>query len=783
MAAKTQTERADVNEDLFTISVIRRGLLPLGDAPATPSVLAAVVAELTRLGVRVVNPEDLNDSVLDHWPSLHAALVNLRGGDKNYAPLFPGFPNNLPDFDNAALRFSLALSRLVSIKLTRVASSAVDGEAFSYLEFLDDVSEEEIEEALDFSGVGWWPASSIPQRAARAALAEASQDLLPPDSTTQWVDLRVTDDHAASLDLRDFVALAATSPTSLPAGLTADLNTLITAGLSADVDLATVTFRETRALFLNLYFDQAVPSSLTGQENIDAIATTARAQLTSGAVSPDDILRLLAARTDSDVSLATPVKFPGLNRRQRRLVMDILESSHYRADLWRRAGLWRALAKSLHAAEYTKTHPMAAAAIGELRTNRRDHESIRSRYEAALRASDILSAIEVLNTPSSYGVVLRELSRLAALVSSEAERTALLDLLATAAAEATPTRLLDLALVIEDNGASYPRLAITKAGSVLAVPGPKGRRPLARPFVSEICELLRSAAVASIKTRDSWEGERVWVDDAAKQILVPTQMRSVSPSRLQVERGSRLPLGDSPVLRLFVHWQEPSGERSDLDLSCAILGEDFAYQGHVSWTSLREGGIVHSGDLTSAPGPLGASEFIDINLDTYNSPPGRHTSRARYLVPMIFRFTGPNFGDLTEAFAGWMLRDKVSSSVKTFDPATVHTAFDLAGSRSTAIPMVVDTWTRTILYVDAFTSSRDGLASTIESSQNHVIRLIRALDARGSMRTTVETLIRANADARGAVIVENREDATITVGMDDDCTYNAGRAEQILGLS
>jgi hypothetical protein len=760
-----------MDENLQTISVLRRGLLPLAPAPATPEVLAAVLAEFARLGVRVTNPEALNDSVLAHWERLHAALVKLRGGDKNYAPLFAGFPNNLPSFDNAALRFSIALVRLANLKLTRVASSAVDGEAFSYLEDFDDFTDEEIEEAMDFSSVGWWPASSINQTPTRSALSEAAQDVLPTDASTQWIDLTIVGVGEAGADLQVFARECALAPTSLPAAVAADLTTLILSGLASAIDLAEVRFRETRSLFLSILFAQATSPA----PSIDTAVVTK--QLTSGALSPDDILRLLSEIAGTGTALTSGTKFSKLSRRQRRLVMAILDSSNYLDDLWRRPGLWRALAKSLHSSEYTKAFPRAAAAINTLRSTRRNANSIRSRYEAALADGAILKAIEILNTPSAYGIALRELKRLAALATYSVERAALLELLKLATASATPTRLLDLALVIEDNGASYPRLAITKAGSVLAVPGPKDQEPLASDFVAQICETLRTAATEILGSRDSWEGESVYIDPDVAEILVPTQMRSVSPARLSVERGSRLPLGDSPVLRLFVHWVEPYSERSDLDLSCAILGDDFSFKGHVSWTNLREGDIIHSGDLTSAPAPHGSSEFIDINLNAYNP------SRGRYLVPMIFRFSGPNFSELPEAFAGWMLREHVTNDVKTFDPSTVHTAFDLTGQRSTALPIVVDTLDRTIFYVDAFTSSRYGFRSTVESSENHAIGLIRALDARRAMKTTVDALMRANATARGAKIVDTKAEATITVGLSDADTYNAGRAEQILGLS
>src|SRR5690606_34019505 len=116
-------------------------------------------------------------------------------------------------------------------------------------------------------------------------------------------------------------------------------------------------------------------------------------------------------------------------------------------------------------------------------------------------------------------------------------------------------------------------------------------------------------------------------------------------------RGSRVALGDAPVLRLFVHWMQGRGQRSDLDLSLLALDDNFDLVRQVSWTNLAEGAMTHSGDLTSAPAPVGAAEFIDVRLDAV-----RETG-WRYLAPAIFRFAGPHFGQLQVAQACWMLRD------------------------------------------------------------------------------------------------------------------------------
>ena len=84
--------------------------------------------------------------------------------------------------------------------------------------------------------------------------------------------------------------------------------------------------------------------------------------------------------------------------------------------------------------------------------------------------------------------------------------------------------------------------------------------------------------------------------------------RVVREYRVAARHRARDPAGNS--MRLFLHWQEPPYQRVDLDLSvgCSII---WNHVGTCDFTNLVVGGdrraAVHSGDLTSAPPPLGAS--------------------------------------------------------------------------------------------------------------------------------------------------------------------------------
>jgi hypothetical protein len=697
----------------------------------------------------------LNDSVLDVWAPVHQALVKLRGGDKNYAPLFPGFPDSLPDFDVAWFRFGFATLRLLE--------SASVGAPLSSL-WWENISDDDVRSAMDFSDWGWWPASSVPLDPDQAALAEAAQIMLPVDTKTEWVTLRVLEENDVTQEVHRFGLDCAYSASSLNAGVIEDLTALITDGTLDDVDLAVVRFREIRSLFYAQLFSRALSGDIT-----------ARATLVSPAVSPDDVLRLLAGLADSDVSLATKIKFAPLKRPARRLVMEMLESSAFLPDIWRRPGLWRALAKSLHVGEHATKYPKAFAAFDNLRSIRRTPDSPSSRYEAALALGNFAGAIAAVNAPGTRGTLLRQLRRLASLAVSPADQDLLVAALTLAADDVSVTRLLDLRAVLADNGQSYPRIAVGKSGSLMKIDQAPGHLAISDQFLARLLGVIDGVVAIACDAKGRWDSERVWIDEDLEKVLIPSQLRSTSDARISVERGSRLKVPAGSVLRLFVHWQEPCGDRSDLDLSCVALNDDFSYRSHVSWTNLRDGRIVHSGDITSAPAPTGASEFIDIDLDHYNP-----ASSGRYLVPCIYRFSGPNFSDLDEAFAGWMIRDVASRSRKAFDPATVQSAFDLVGSAPMSMPFVYDALNREIIYLDGFAGREDSWGSRVESTDGYVSSLARTCASRHLVRANLGELAHAHARSRGALVVSDREDATITFGMDDACTYNVLRPEQVL---
>ncbi len=160
-------------------------------------------------------------------------------------------------------------------------------------------------------------------------------------------------------------------------------------------------------------------------------------------------------------------------------------------------------------------------------------------------------------------------------------------------------------------------------------------------------------------------------------------------------RGSSQPLPGGRILRLFLHWTQPAGTRVDLDLSVAMYDSEGGFVGWCDYTRLRfaERAAVHSGDLTSAPAPLGASEFVDLDV------PALRRRGIRYLTMVVFSYNDVPFEAMTDAFAGFM--GDPGQGGTAFEPKAVEQRFDLTGSVKVATPLLVDLNEGRLRWVDA----------------------------------------------------------------------------------
>jgi len=125
-----------------------------------------------------------------------------------------------------------------------------------------------------------------------------------------------------------------------------------------------------------------------------------------------------------------------------------------------------------------------------------------------------------------------------------------------------------------------------------------------------------------------------------------------------------------------------------------------------------------------------------------------------------------------------MIRDKADKSRSSSDIKTVANKFDVRGKGKYAIPMIIDVVNSEIIYVDLYMNGVDSL-NRVEGAVNDISIVAREIVKMINTKPNMYDLVYRHAIASNAEIVENKEDATITYGI-EECTYTVDRVDEIL---
>lgn len=461
---------------------------------------------------------------------------------------------------------------------------------------------------------------------------------------------------------------------------------------------ATIPVRETRAVVLAELLPR-FPSL------IDELVETAT-----------DALRLIYTLMGADPGLRTPpVRRGSLARETRRTVLarlDRLPVELLVEDMLRHKREWKRVAENLHPFEFAVRYPVAALAFALLRGTRMDatsgagravlseaarHPLIRlengqltmstfaSRVEGAFSTGRPELALELLR--ARPGELLRRLVQLARALPPESQAV-LVEAVTTAVSDVSPVVLTAALGQVRtppgDLRLFFPRGGTTRIWTTVDEREPLPTEPAAALGAVLVGELLRRAA-ALPRVR------RAFLDEELSRLAAPGSERSASSSLLRMTRGSSQPIPEDDLLRLFLHWVEPEGQRVDLDLSVAVFDEEWGFVGLCDYTRYRfdQDALVHSGDLTSAPGPLGATEFVDLDLVAVARVGGR------YLLPVVFSFNNVAFERLERGFAG-----VTRQPAGLFDPVSVEERFELTGPAKILLPFGIDLRTKELRWYD-----------------------------------------------------------------------------------
>lgn len=444
-----------------------------------------------------------------------------------------------------------------------------------------------------------------------------------------------------------------------------------------------------------------------------------------------DVLRMLVVRSGGDPDLLELPRLRGLPRPVRRELLALLDGFDLRRlaeDMARNPRGWKRVGEILHPFEQAHRHARVALAFAVLRGTRVEdsalgevllaeaarHEDVRiagdrlrivtwqGRVEEAIGRWDTTAAAGLLR--ERPGELLRRLDLLLARSGSVTLPEAVGDALAEALPRTAPGPLLGaygqmkIRSVPGHRRVFFPRGRVTKAYAV-----EDHRPPLPSRVAGRAGELIEAEAVRRLAAREGERYEVAVLDASLADLPVPFAERASAASLVAVPRGSSLPMpADSETVRLFLHWLQPKGVRVDLDLSVALYDDLWRFVGLCDYTHLTYAGGAarHSGDLTSAPAPHGATEYLDLDL-----PRLAHTG-VRFVVPAVLSYNNVPFDELPDAFAGFM--GVTGSGRAAYDPRTIRQRFDLAGQAALRVPMLLDLRTRHAWWADVTLATGDG---------------------------------------------------------------------------
>lgn len=494
-----------------------------------------------------------------------------------------------------------------------------------------------------------------------------------------------------------------------------------------------------------------------------------------------DILRLITAMSDGDVSLAENTKFRNLKRSERRIIMNLLAGCGNAAeDMNRYAGRWIRVGEKLHPGEFAKNerYTKVVQAFGVIRNDGKI-QSFAGKVDAAVASGDVNAVVSLLK--KRPGEFARRIDFLLRTFDKDADRKTVIMGFASVAKDVSSTVLLQVRehFINKLNGNDDMRVFFPKGNLARSYYVKNNKTETvsedAMKMVIAVCE----SALVNIYGNREFLG-KVYIDEALKNYTVPFSLRSAGKTMTAVSRGSRIAIDDSAkIIMPFIWWTNTKDNIIDVDLSIAVFADDWNCLEHVSYSNLKSSrfGICHSGDITNG-GPVdgeGVAEFIDLDIEKALS------AGARYAVFNVYNFSNENFSKMEHAAFGFMTRNDMKIG-EIFEPSTVKQRMDLASATTTCIPVIFDLKERVFVWCDmALTADhvRAGYGGiNVESNLPSVVVTCKAIvDVK---KPNLYDLFTFNATARG-VITDNPDEADIRFGLDDNCDVKPSDIDVIVG--
>lgn len=433
----------------------------------------------------------------------------------------------------------------------------------------------------------------------------------------------------------------------------------------------------------------------------------------------------------------------------------------YRADdlVGARNAFWRSVMKSVHPYRLGgRSQSLQALRPWSIIANNIEHETLASRYERAIASGssdEVCSLIEAAADNGRSGMVMKNVGTMLRAVGVKSQSVVARSVADNHISVNSSAPLVNL--IGYYNGfiaLNFDGTRTIRGAGVRNITKAYGEdRHVSQAAQKIVVDATRKAIVANLARTTTPSSDVVGVGGESAQGPVALIRRDSATTDRELFRGQRIDIDSmgtpGAVIRLFVHWVNTDNERVDLDLGGVLLDDDFNQIATVTWNSYASSRqwATFSGDMTNAPAPHGAAEYIDVDIDQ-----AKRFSQARYVAGTVLSFTGQPLGEVDHV-SGVMFRSEPDSG-EIFEPRSVHAAGISVSEATHVVSVLFDMEKNQMVWVDTDNGSRDGRYSATD--MDDIGSMIR--DELARPRMSVGELAKLYAQAHG-LSVSTKHDA------------------------
>lgn len=368
--------------------------------------------------------------------------------------------------------------------------------------------------------------------------------------------------------------------------------------------------------------------------------------------TPTDIIRLIVAKNDGDISLTNNCKFKSLPKKDIRFFADSFERLYRKeSDLYKNLELFKTIAKTYHFRNFKK-HEHLQTLLDRV-FNKTLERGFNSKRDISLMGripfDQLLDMYDANNTSNGYVLpaqILTDLIMLSRKCQEEKDylksKEYFLLILEENIKKVENTNILLKACAVINSKTKENKFKCssyrTKKGMGKLYVKENTSKLIRKDLANDIQFIIQNRLFEIYSKKR--ELKNVYVEEELKDINISNGKRTSS-------KGNSIPYGsafnldnDTNILRTFIHWtNKENGDRIDIDSSFIFFDEDMNIQSVCSYYKLQIDYAIHSGDFTDGgrfDGP-GVAEMIDINIEEAIA------YGVRYVVVMVNQYTGDHF--------------------------------------------------------------------------------------------------------------------------------------------